>query len=416
AGGGLAVIPTAPERLRNRDVCYPFRADSHFHYLSGFPEPEAALVLIAGKPCSQILFCRARDAEKETWEGRRYGPKQAAERFLFDAAYPIDELDARLTEWLADQPAVWFPLGADEAWDRRLIGALNAVKRKTRAGQRAPTTIHDVAAVLDEMRLIKDAHEIALMRRAAEIAASAHQRAMRATRPGRYEYEIEAELIYEFRRLGADAPSYPPIVAGGANACILHYTANDQPLRAGDLLLIDAGCEVSGYASDITRTFPISGRFVGEARELYALVLAAQQAALAKVKPGASFLAPHEAAIRTLTQGFVDLGLLAGSVDGLIEIGAYKRYFLHRTSHWLGLDVHDGGHYRTGKEWRMLAPGMALTIEPGCYVRPGRDAPERFWNIGVRIEDDVVVTETGCEVITDSAPKTIAAIEEWMNA
>lgn len=413
-GGGVALIPTAAEKIRNRDTLYPYRPDSYFHYLTAFPEPEAALVLIAAEKPQQLLFCREKDAERETWDGFRYGPEKAAATFLFDAAYPIDELDQRLPELFADRSALWFSLGIDAGWDQRVIAAINRMRQASRASKRPPATIHDPAVVLDEMRLIKDETELAQMRRAAAIAAAAHRRAMTMAAPGRCEYEIEAEILHEFRRRGAVAPAYPPIVASGANACILHYVANDQPLRAGDLLLIDAGCEVAGYASDITRTFPVDGRFAGPARDIYALVLAAQEAAIAAVKPGASFDAPHQAAIRTLTAGLVDLGLLAGSVDGLLEIGAYKRFFMHRTSHWLGLDVHDAGSYRMGAEWRELRCGMTLTIEPGCYIRPARDVPEAFWNIGVRIEDDVVVTAAGCEVLTAAAPKTIAAIEEWM--
>lgn len=414
AGGGIALLPTAPEKIRNRDTPYPYRPDSYFQYLTAFPEPEAVLVLIAGKSSRQILFCRDKDEEQEIWEGRRFGPAAAAERFLFDEAHAIGTLKSRLPELLSHQPALWFPLGLDEAWDRQVMATLSAVRREARAGKRPPATIHDLCAVLDEMRLVKDDAEIALMRRAAEIAAAAHRRAMQATQAGRHEYEIEAELLYEFRRLGADAPSYPPIVAGGANACILHYVDNSQPLAAGDLLLIDAGCEVQGYASDITRTFPVSGRFAGPGRAVYEIVLAAQEAAIAEVKPDAPFDAPHRAAVARLTEGLIELGLMQGSRDGLIEIGAYKRFFLHRTSHWLGLDVHDAGLYREGEGWRKLMPGMTLTIEPGCYIRPARDVPETFWNIGVRIEDDVLVTPTGAAVLTQEAPKRLAEIEEWM--
>ncbi len=415
AGGGVAVIPTAPERMRNRDTSFPYRADSYFHYLTGFPEPEAVLVLVAGDGAQSILFCRTKDVEKEIWDGFRHGPDGAREVFGFDAAHPIAEFDTRLAELLADQPALWFSLGHDAAWDARIAAALNAVRTQTRAGKRTPAMLHDVRAALDEMRLVKDAHEIGLMRKAAAIAGAAHRRAMRFTAPGQFEYEVEAEFLHEFRRRGSQYPAYTPIVAGGVNACVLHYVGNDQVLKDGDLLLIDAGCEVDGYASDITRTFPVSGRFSGPQADIYDLVLDAQAAAIAAIRPGATFLDPHTAAVRVLAQGFVDMKLLEGSVDGVIESESYKRFYMHRTGHWLGLDVHDAGEYRHGDDWRALMPGMALTVEPGCYIRPAADVREAFWNIGVRIEDDALVTADGCEVLTADTPKKIADIEHLMN-
>ncbi|WP_131111917.1 aminopeptidase P N-terminal domain-containing protein [Sulfuricystis thermophila] len=414
AGGGVAIIPTAPERIRNRDTTYPYRADSYFHYLTGFPEPEAVLALIAGPSPQAILFCREKDAEKEIWDGFRYGPAAAREIFAFDAAHSIAEFEAKLPDLLADQPALWYSLGHDADWDARIVKAMNAVRAQTRAGKRAPSVTHDVRAVLDAMRLVKDDHEITLMRRAAQIAASAHRRAMLATAPGKYEYEIEAEFLHEFRRHGCQAPAYPPIVAGGANACILHYVANNQPLEDGKLILIDAGCELDGYASDITRSFPVNGRFSGPQADLYQLVLDAQTAAIAAVKPGVGFLAPHEAALRVLVQGMIDLKLLVGSRDGLIESEAYKRFYMHRTGHWLGLDVHDAGEYRQNETWTTLQAGMTLTVEPGLYVRAADDVPAAFHDIGIRIEDDVLVTAHGCEVLSCDAPKTIAAIEAEM--
>lgn len=413
-GEGVAVVPTAPERVRNRDTTYPYRADSYFHYLTGFPEPEAVLVLIAGEKPQSLLFCRDKDVDKEIWDGFRYGPAAACETFGFDAAHPIGELDAKLAELLADQPALWYSLGHDSAWDARIAAALNAIRVQTRAGKRAPTSIHDVRAVLDAMRLIKDDHEIALLRRAAHIAGEAHRRAMRFAAPGKFEYEVEAEFLHEFRRSGCQAPAYPPIVAGGANACVLHYVGNDRMLQDGDLLLIDAGCELDGYASDITRSFPVNGRFSGPQADVYDLVLDAQAAAIAAIRPGASFLDPHTAAVRVLAQGFIDLKLLEGSLDSVIESESYKRFYMHRTGHWLGLDVHDAGEYRAGEAWRTLAPGMTLTVEPGCYIRAAGDVPVAFHNIGVRIEDDVLVTADGCEVMSADTPKTIAAIEALM--
>ncbi|MEW6292062.1 MAG: Xaa-Pro aminopeptidase [Pseudomonadota bacterium] len=414
AGGGVALIPTAPERIRNRDTTFPYRADSYFHYLTGFPEPEAVLVLVGGDQPQSLLFCRDKDIDKEIWDGYRFGPAGAREAFGFDAAHPIGELDAKLTELLADQPALWYSLGHDAAWDARISAALNAVRAQTRAGKRAPAMIHDIRATLDEMRLVKDAHEIDLMRRAAAIAGTAHRRAMRFAAPGKFEYEVEAEFLHEFRRQGSQYPAYSPIVAGGANACVLHYVGNDCVLKDGDLLLIDAGCELDGYASDITRSFPVNGKFSGPQADVYDLVLDAQAAAIAATRPGATFLAPHEAAVRVLAQGMLDLKLLEGSLAGVIESESYKRFYMHRTSHWLGLDVHDAGEYRSGEEWSRLVPGMTLTVEPGCYIRPADDVPAAFHNIGIRIEDDVLVTATGSEILTADTPKKIADIEALM--
>jgi Xaa-Pro aminopeptidase len=410
-GEGLAVIATAPERARNRDTHYPYRHDSYFYYLTGFPEPEAVLVLAGGAEPRAILFCREKNAEREIWDGFRHGPEGARERFGFDEAHPIAELDAKMTTLLADRAALWYPLGADAAWDERVMRWLNAVRAQARAGVTAPHQLHDLHATLDEMRLVKDAHELALMRRAAAISAAAHRRAMLAARAGASEYEVEAELLYEFRRRGAQFPAYWPIVAGGANACVLHYVHNDQPLADGALLLIDAGCELEGYAADITRTFPVNGRFSGAQREVYDIVLAAQAAAMGKVRAGNAWNEPHDAAVRVLAQGMLDLKLLAGSLDAVLEKEAYKRFYMHRTGHWLGMDVHDAGEYKRAGAWRALEPGMTLTVEPGLYIRPGDDVPERLGGIGVRIEDDVVVTRGACDVLTAEAPKAIDEIE-----
>ncbi|MCW5620062.1 MAG: aminopeptidase P N-terminal domain-containing protein [Burkholderiales bacterium] len=415
-GRGLAVLSTAPERIRNRDAHYPFRFDSYFHYLCGFTEPEAVLVIVAGETTRSILFCRDKDLEREIWDGFRFGPDAAKAAFGLDEAYRIAELDQHLPQLLADQPTLFCDVGENGEWDGRLIQWLNAVRAQVRTGISAPGEIRDVRKLLDEMRLIKDEAELDTMRRAAIISARAHRRAMQATRPGRYEYEIEAELLHEFRAAGAQAPAYTPIVAGGANACVLHYVANDARLSESDLLLIDAGCELDGYASDITRTFPVQGRFLGPQREIYELVLAAQAAAIAQVQPGKLWQDPHDAAVRVLVQGFIDLGLCHGSVESVIESGDYRRFYMHRTGHWLGMDVHDCGDYKRDGQWRALEPGMVLTVEPGCYIRPGDGVPERFWNIGVRIEDDAVVTLKGCEIITAQAPKAIADIEALMRA
>ncbi|HZF22868.1 MAG TPA: aminopeptidase P N-terminal domain-containing protein [Burkholderiales bacterium] len=413
---GVAVVRTAPERARNRDSTYPYRFDSYFYYLSGFPEPEAVLVLIAGAKPKSILFCREKNPEREIWDGFRYGPDQAREIFAFDEAHPISDLDELMPQLLADQPSVFCDVGSDGDWDSRVIGWINKVRAQVRSGVTAPAEICDIRLFVDDMRLIKDPHELGTMRRAAAISTEAHRRAMRATRPGLREYEVEAEIVHEFRRRGAQAPAYTPIVAGGANSCVLHYVQNDAILKDGDLLLIDAGCELDGYASDITRTFPVGGKFAGPQRDIYEMVLAAQAAAIAEVKPGAEWENPHNAAVKVLAQGMVDLGLCKGTVNSAIESGDYRRFFMHRTGHWLGLDVHDAGDYKRNGKWVELNPGMVLTVEPGCYVRPGEGVPEKFWNIGVRIEDDALVTGNGCEIITTAAPKKIEDIESLMRA
>ncbi len=433
-GGGLAVVFTAAEVPRNRDTEFPYRSDSYFHYLTNFPEPEAALVIVAGATgVRSILFCRSKHEEREIWDGFRYGPKAARKRFGVDEAHPVESLDQEMPRLMADQPAIFYALGSSASLDARIQRWLTAVRAQARAGVAAPARALDVTRALDEMRLIKDADEIATMRRAAEISAGAHVRAMKATRPGRFEYEIEAEILYEFRRHGSQFPAYGSIVAGGANACVLHYRGNDGRLKDGELLLIDAGCELDGYAADITRTFPVSGRFSAAQRDLYDIVLASQGAAQKLTRPGRHFMEPHDAAVRVLAQGMIDCKLLKGSLDGVIESGAYRRFYMHRTGHWLGRDVHDCGDYRepagvaggrrghrgsaaTGeqKPWRKLRPGMVLTIEPGLYVRGAADVPKAFHDIGIRIEDDALVTERGCELLTAGVPKSADAIESLM--
>ena len=415
---GIAIIPTAPEVTRNADTHYSYRHDSNFYYLSGFTEPEAVLVLVASQDDNSlqqsILFCREKNLEREIWDGHRFGPDGAREQFGFDAAYSIAQLDEKLAELMGNQPALFYPLGGDAAWDQRILKLRSAVQEKIRSGIRAPDEIRDVRALLNEMRLFKDAHELDIMRRAAAISTSAHRRAMQFTRPDQFEYQVEAELLHEFCRHGARHPAYTSIVAGGANACVLHYVGNDAKLRDGDLLLIDAGCEVDGYASDITRTFPVNGRFSAAQKEVYEIVLAAQAAAIAAAQPNQTWDVPHDAALRILAQGFIDLKLCRGSVDAVLESESYKKFYMHRTSHWLGMDVHDVGDYKTGDNWRALQPGMVLTVEPGCYIRPADDVPLAMWNIGIRIEDDMLITAKGNEVLTDAAPKTVADIEELM--
>ena len=414
-GEGVAIIPTAPEAIRNRDSHYPFRFDSYFYYLTGFKEPEAVLFVVAGKSPKTILFCRDKDIEREIWDGFRYGPAAAMEAFGFDEAYSIHQLEELAPQLLANQTQLFYSLGADAAWDSKVSAWLNHLRTQARTGVSAPDQIVDVRKPLDERRLYKSAFEVELMHRSANIAAAAHQRAMQFTKPGMMEYEVEAEFLHEFYRRGSQSPAYTSIVAGGANACTLHYNANNTQLRDGDLLLIDAGCELDGYASDITRTFPVNGKFSPAQKDLYELVLAAQAAAIEKVAPGQHWNAPHEAALAVLAQGFVDFGLCAGTVDAVIESGSYRQFYMHRTGHWLGLDVHDAGEYKDAAgQWRELEPGMALTVEPGCYVRPADNVPEAFWNIGIRIEDDAIVTPIGCEIITKAAPKTVSEIEDLM--
>jgi Xaa-Pro aminopeptidase len=425
-GGGVAIIPTAPEVMRNADADYPYRHNSYFYYLSGFTEPEALIVLIAGKTNQAILFCRDKNMEREIWDGYRHGPEGAREKYGFDASYPIDALDVELPRLMANAPAIFYALGSDAKLDAQVQGWLNTVRGQVRAGVTTPASAYDVHVLLNEMRLIKDADEIAIMKRAAAISGEAHARAMRASRPGLREYHLEAELLHEFRKNGAQFPAYTSIVATGANACVLHYRAGDAMLQNGDLVLIDAGCELDSYASDITRTFPANGKFSGPQKTLYELVLASQAAAIAKIGPGKRFTDSHDAAVRVLAQGMLDTGLLdknkVGTLDDVIAKGDYRQFYMHRTSHWIGMDVHDVGDYRdeapAGEEkpWRTLQPGMALTVEPGIYVRPAEGVPEQYWHIGIRIEDDALVTADGCDIITGAAPKTVADIEATMRA
>jgi Xaa-Pro aminopeptidase len=411
-GGGLALVPTAPEVARNRDSLYPYRHDSYSYYLSGFPEPEAVIVLAAGPDGDrQILFCREKNAEREIWDGFRYGPDAAREIFGFDAAHPISDLDAMLPGLASDQAALYTPLGLFPSWDSRIAALLNEVRGRARTGVSAPEEIVDVRQALDAMRLLKDAHELDLIRRAAAISSGAHRRAMERTRPGWFEYQVEAELLHEFLHFGAQAVAYPSIVACGPNACVLHYRENSRQLTDGDLLLIDAGCEYQSYASDITRTFPVSGKFTGPQRDVYDLVLAAQRACIDAVSPGSDFHDYHKVAERVLAQGYIDLGLCTGTLDEVMDSGSYKQFYMHRAGHWLGLDVHDAGLYQVKGTSQKLSPGMVLTVEPGTYIRPADNVPEPFWNIGVRIEDDVLVTAAGTENLTAAAPKSIADVE-----
>ena len=414
-GNGIAIIPTAPELVRNRDSHYPYRFDSYFYYLTAFTEPESVLILIAGKENKTILFCRDKDMEREIWDGFRFGPEAAKKQFGFDEVYSISQLDEMLPKLMANQAKLFFSLGADCHWDVRMLGWLNKVKGLARTGVSAPQCIVDVRQLVDRQRLIKTPFEQDLMRQSANIAAAAHNRAMRFVKPNLKEYEVEAEFLHEFYKNGSQSPAYTSIVAGGANACTLHYNANNCVLNDGDLLLIDAGCELDGYASDITRTFPVNGKFSPAQKDLYELVLASQFAAIAVAKPGKHWNAPHEAALDVLVQGFIDLKLCKGSKDEVLENGSYRQFYMHRTGHWLGLDVHDAGEYKDkAGNWALLEAGNTLTVEPGCYVRPADNAPEHFWNIGIRIEDDVLITKTGNEVLSKNAVKSVADIEAMM--
>ena len=412
--GAIALISAAPEAARNRDVHYPYRQDSDFYYLTGFPEPEAVAVLAPGHEQEFSLFCRERDPLMETWHGRRAGQQGAVERYGADNAHPIVEIDKILPALLENRERVFYSIGYNPDFDRRVMEWVNQVRAKARAGVRAPGEFIALEHVLHDLRLHKDETELAVMREAARVSAEAHQRAMRLCKPDLMEYQIEAEILYTFTRQGAGW-AYPAIVAGGENACILHYTDNNAPLNDGDLLLIDAGAEVDGYAADITRTFPVNGRFSPEQRALYELVLAAQRAAIDKIRPGNRFNEFHDAALRVLTEGLVELGLLSGAPAKLIEEEAYKRFYMHRTGHWLGMDVHDVGDYKVGDDWRVLEPGMVTTVEPGLYIAADSEGvDERWWGIGIRIEDDVLVTEAGHEVLTSAVPKDPDAIEDFM--
>ncbi|MGZ8242072.1 Xaa-Pro aminopeptidase [Methylomagnum sp.] len=412
----VALIAAAPARTRNRDTEYPYRQHSDFFYLTGFHEPESLAVFMPGRKQGEfVLFCREFDPEKAIWTGKHAGLEGAREAFGADEALPIAELDQQLPGLLENRDRVYFPIGHDAELDQRVMAAVNVVRGRARTGVRAPYEFVALEHVLHEQRLFKSPAEIGVMRRAAEASVAAHQRAMRVCQPGKYEYEIEAELLHEFTRHGMRSPAYPSIVAGGKNACVLHYTENNERLHDGDLLLIDAGAEYENYAADITRTFPVNGTFSEAQRLIYELVLDAQYAAIEEVRPGRRWIEPHAAAVKTLVKGLVKLGLLEGKVSRLIKDEAYKKFYMHRTGHWLGMDVHDVGQYKLNGKWRELEPGMVLTVEPGLYIAPDcTDVDPKWRGIGVRIEDDALVTKDGCEILTAGLPKTVAEIEALM--
>ncbi len=411
----IVIVPAAPEHLRNNDAHYPYRQDSDFHYLTGFGEPDAVLALVPGRAQGEtILFCRERDRTREQWDGYRAGQEGAVAEYGMDDAFPIEDIDDILPGLIEGRSRVYYHFGRDSDFDLVLMGWVNQVRSRVRHGARPPHEFVALSHLLHDLRLYKSRTELRLMRKSAQIAAEAHVRAMRATRPGMNEHEVEAELLHTFRRHGA-VPSYEPIVGAGANACVLHYRANNAVLRDGDLLLIDAGAEYQCYASDITRTFPVNGRFTPEQRALYDLVLAAQRAAIDQVRPGKAFDAYHDAAVRTLTEGLIGLGLLKGSLRKNLEEHAYRKFYMHKTGHWLGLDVHDVGDYRVDGEFRELEAGMVVTVEPGIYIGPDmKGVPARWRGIGIRIEDDVVVTTGEPEVISAAVPKDADEIEALM--
>jgi len=415
-GSAVAIIPSASIQHRTADLDFEYRQDSDFFYLTGFKEPESVLLLAPGHPEHRVvLFVRPRDPERETWDGRRAGTEGAVKDYQADVAYPIAMIDEILPRYLENQPELYYRFGKSSAFDERVMAWLGGVRAKARQGISAPTTMIDPSELLHEWRLIKAPAEVERMRKAASIAAEAHTRAMQVSRPGMHEYELQAEIEYVFRKRGAMGPAYGSIVGSGNNGCILHYVENDAVMKDGDLVLIDAGAEYEFYASDITRTFPVNGRFSPAQREVYEVVLEAELAAIAQVQPGRSYHAVHETAVRILTEGMVRLGILQGDVDELIASEAYRRFYMHKTSHWIGIDVHDVGRYKVGAEWRSLEPGMALTVEPGLYIAEGSEGVDpKYWGIGIRIEDDILVTASGHEVLTREVPKAIDDIERVM--
>lgn len=412
----VAILPSAPTLIRNRDVEHGFRQDSDFMYLSGFNEPESVLVLIPNRKQGEfVMFCRDRDPAKETWDGRRYGIEGAVEHFDADDAYPIDDLDEILPGLMEDRESVYYSIGLNPAFDKHVLKCVNDLRAQSRRGARVPYEFVSLEYLLHDMRLYKSREELSLMRKAAKISVQAHIKAMQVCKPGMYEYELEAEFLCGFKRNGADW-AYSSIVGGGENGCILHYTENNQVLNDKELVLIDAGAEYQGYAADITRTFPVNGKFTAAQKEIYEVVLKAQEAAFAKVKPGNHWNDPHDAAVKELTRGMVDIGLLKGRPAQLIKDSSYMKYYMHRTGHWLGMDVHDVGDYKVDDKWRLFEPGMVLTVEPGLYIPSGIRGARRWWGIGVRIEDDLAVTKDGYELLTKGLPRTVDEIEAVMSS
>jgi len=415
----IVVLPSAKECLRNGDAFFPFRQSSDFYYLTGFAEPESVLVLAPNrKEGEYILFNRVRDRDREIWDGPRVGQENACHTYLADQAFPIESLQTMLPDLLVGRESVYYPYGLHAEFDELLMQSINYIRAKIRSGVPIPTTFIDSASLLHEMRLFKSAAEVETMQKAIDITGQAHIRAMQACQPGLYEYQLEAELAYEYNRNGARAPAYSSIVGSGRNSCILHYVNNDKKIANGDIVLIDAGAEYQHYAADITRTFPANGKFSAEQRAIYELVLTAQLQAIESLKPGAAWTGAQDIIVKVITQGLIDLKILKGNLESLIEQQAYFPFYMHRSGHWLGLDVHDVGRYRLATTgWRSLAAGMVFTVEPGIYISadiPG--VPERWHNIGVRIEDNLLITDKGHKVLSQHIPKTVAEIETIMAA
>jgi len=413
----IAILPTAPESVRNRDVHYPFRPDSDFYYLTGFDEPEAVAVLIPGRNHAEyILFCRAKDETKAMWDGPMVGQEGAVADYGADDSFPISDLDEILPRMLEEKSRIFYAMGCNSDLDHRLSEWITKIKSKARSGMQSPMEIVELDHYLHDMRLYKSRSEISTMRKAANISAAAHKKVMRKCQPGMMEFQLESEFRHSCALKGARQQAYTSIVGGGNNACVLHYIENNDELKAGDMLLIDAGCELDYYASDITRTYPVNGKFSKAQAELYQLVLDAQLSAIEQVKPGNHWNQPHDAAVKTITKGLLKLGILKGTLTNALKKETYRKYYMHRTGHWLGMDVHDVGDYKVDGQWRELEPGMALTVEPGLYIPKGtRGVPRKYQGIGIRIEDDVVVTKEGYDVLSKQVPKTIEEIEGLMH-
>ncbi len=414
----IVILPSSTEKIRNRDADYRFRQDSDFFYLSGFAEPESVLVLVPGREHGEfILFCRERDRAREIWDGYRSGPDGACKDFQADDAFPIADIDDILPGLIEGRERVYYSMGRDQQFDQQVMGWVNAIRSQVRAGATPPGEFLNLDHLLHDQRLFKRASEVHIMKKAAQISADAHCAAMQICEPGMYEYELEAELMHRFMRAGSRAAAYNSIVGSGDNACILHYVENTRQMKSGDLVLIDAGCELEHYASDITRTFPVSGKFSKEQKAIYQLVLDAQAAAIDAVKPGNHWNEPHEVSVKVITEGLVKLGLLKGDIDTLIEEEKYKQFYMHKIGHWLGMDVHDVGDYKIEGQWRMLEPGMVMTVEPGIYIAPDDETVAKKWRgIGVRIEDDVLITKTGYDILSIDVPKSVDEIEALMSA
>ncbi len=411
----IAIVPSGREMMRNSDVDFPFRQDSNFFYLTGFDEPEAVFALVPGREHGEsLLFCRERDPQHERWFGRVSGPERAMQLYQLDDAFPVTDIDDILPGLIEGKDRVYYLMGVDQGFDGRVLGWVSGLRNSKQDGSQPPGELVQLGQFVNELRLFKSPQEIAVMKHAASITTGAHQRLMEMVEPGLSEQRLEVELNYQFGLGGARSPAYPSIVGAGENACILHYVANDGEMHDGDLVLVDAGCEFEHYASDVTRTFPVNGRFTAAQKAVYEIVLCAQLAAIETIRPGNHWDQPHQAAVRVITEGLVELGLLSGEVDALVEQEAYKRYYMHKTGHWLGLDVHDVGEYQVGGAWRVFEPGMVTTVEPGIYIDADADVPEEYRGLGIRIEDDVLVTRNGAEVITSGVVKTVEAIEALM--